>query len=106
MPTYEYKCTECGHCFDVIHGVNDNVEACESCGSPVRRVFHPVGVIFKGSGFYSTDNRSKSGNGAKPAGAPDTAAADKKTDESKPAEPPKPAEKAEKAEKAKEPEKE
>lgn len=103
MPTYEYKCKECGHCFDVIHGVNENVEACEACGSPVRRVFHPVGVIFKGSGFYSTDNRSKSSNGGKPASATEAAGTDKKAEEAKPADAPKP---AEKAEKAKEPEKE
>jgi predicted nucleic acid-binding Zn ribbon protein len=85
-----------------MHGVNENVEACEACGSPVRRVFHPVGVIFKGSGFYSTDNRSKSGNGSKAASAPESAGNGKKAEEAKPADAPKP---AEKAEKAKEPEK-
>ena len=83
MPTYEYKCTECGHCFEVIHGVHDNVEECEACGSKVRRVFHPVGVIFKGSGFYSTDNRSKSGNGGKVPSSAEAGSSDKKADEPK-----------------------
>ncbi len=62
MPTYEYKCCSCGRRFEVFHGVDESVESCEACGArDVRRVFHPVGVIFKGSGFYVTDSRG--GNG-------------------------------------------
>ncbi len=97
MPTYDYKCTACGHCFEAVHGFDEKVEDCEVCGLPVRRVFHPVGVIFKGSGFYSTDNRSKGGNGGKPASAAEAAGNGKKAEEAKPADAPKPAEKAEKA---------
>lgn len=98
MPTYEYKCTECGHRFDVVHKIDDNVEACELCGSRVRRVFHPIGVIFKGSGFYSTDHRSSgSGNGGKPAGSGDAGGGDKKEDESKPSDSAEPAAKTEKS---------
>ena len=55
MPTYEYKCKKCDKKFEVVHGINDSVDSCESCGGEVRRVFHPVGIVFKGSGFYATD---------------------------------------------------
>ncbi|MBU4173469.1 MAG: FmdB family transcriptional regulator [Actinobacteria bacterium] len=60
MPRYEYKCKDCGKTFEVVHGINDNVESCQFCGSEVRRLFHPVGIVFKGSGFYSTDSKSAS----------------------------------------------
>jgi putative FmdB family regulatory protein len=63
MPTYEYKCRGCGHTFEEMHGVDDRVEHCPECGGGVRRLFHPVGIIFKGSGFYKTDNRGSSDNG-------------------------------------------
>jgi putative FmdB family regulatory protein len=60
MPTYEYRCTN-GHTFEVIQRMADDpVETCEVCGAPVERVFHPVAVHFKGSGFYTTDYKSKS----------------------------------------------
>ena len=55
MPIYEYRCDN-GHHFDVMQKMTDGpVTACEVCGSPVQRVFHPVAVHFKGSGFYNTD---------------------------------------------------
>ena len=67
MPTYEYKCCSCGRRFEVFHGVNESVEECHACGGrEVRRVFHPVGVIFKGSGFYVTDSRGGNGNDGGP----------------------------------------
>jgi putative FmdB family regulatory protein len=59
MPIYEYRC-ENGHTFEVIQAMSDDpVEICEVCGAPVERVFHPVAVHFKGSGFYSTDYAGK-----------------------------------------------
>src|SRR5215468_704037 len=59
MPIYEYRC-ENGHTFEVIQSMSDDpVETCEECGAPVERVFHPVAVHFKGSGFYSTDYARK-----------------------------------------------
>jgi len=65
MPIYEYRCTN-GHTFEVIQGMSDDpVETCEVCGAPVERVFHPVAVHFKGSGFYSTDYANKAKAGAK-----------------------------------------
>lgn len=59
MPIYEYKC-EKGHVFEVMQRmVDDPVTSCEKCGKPVQRVFHPVAVHFKGSGFYNTDYGTK-----------------------------------------------
>jgi putative FmdB family regulatory protein len=55
MPIYEYRC-ENGHHFDVMQKMTDGpVTECQECGAPVQRVFHPVAVHFKGSGFYNTD---------------------------------------------------
>ena len=55
MPIYEYRC-ENGHLFEVMQKMTDNpVTVCETCQAPVQRVFHPVAVHFKGSGFYNTD---------------------------------------------------
>ena len=64
MPIYEYRCLN-GHTFEVIQSMSDDpVETCEVCGAPVERVFHPVAVHFKGSGFYSTDYAKKAKSGA------------------------------------------
>jgi putative FmdB family regulatory protein len=55
MPIYEYRC-ENGHLFEVMQKITeDPVTHCETCQAPVQRVFHPVAVHFKGSGFYNTD---------------------------------------------------
>ncbi len=59
MPIYEYKC-ENGHVFDVMQKLSeDPLTSCVECGAPVRKVLHPVGISFKGSGFYSTDYSKK-----------------------------------------------
>ena len=59
MPIYEYRC-ENGHVFEVFQSMSDDaVTECEVCGAPVERVFHPVAVHFKGSGFYTTDYAKK-----------------------------------------------
>ena len=64
MPIYEYRCLN-GHTFEVVQRMSDDpVETCEQCGAPVERVFHPVAVHFKGSGFYSTDYGAKAKAGA------------------------------------------
>jgi putative FmdB family regulatory protein len=58
MPIYEYECQSCGRRFEVFqHFSDDPVETCPECEGPVRRLIQPVGIIFKGSGFYVTDNR-------------------------------------------------
>jgi putative FmdB family regulatory protein len=55
MPIYEYRCKK-GHTFEVMQRMTDDaVAACETCSAPVERVFHPIAVHFKGSGFYNTD---------------------------------------------------
>jgi putative FmdB family regulatory protein len=60
MPIYEYKC-ETGHIFDIMQRMSeDPLTECVECGAPVRKVLHPVGISFKGSGFYSTDYSNKS----------------------------------------------
>jgi putative FmdB family regulatory protein len=55
MPIYEYRCEQ-GHTFEVMQRMSDDpVVSCQTCEAPVQRVFHPVAVHFKGSGFYNTD---------------------------------------------------
>ncbi|MDQ6815878.1 MAG: zinc ribbon domain-containing protein [Actinomycetota bacterium] len=55
MPIYEYRCEQ-GHTFEVIQRMSDDpLASCQTCSAPVQRVFHPVAVHFKGSGFYNTD---------------------------------------------------
>jgi putative FmdB family regulatory protein len=55
MPIYEYRC-ENGHLFESMQRITDDpVTHCEVCGAPVQRVFHPIAIHFKGSGFYNTD---------------------------------------------------
>jgi putative FmdB family regulatory protein len=74
MPIYEYRC-ERGHTFEVMQRMTDDpLTSCSTCESPVQRVFHPVAVHFKGSGFYSTDY------GKKKAGASSTSDSSSKSD--------------------------
>lgn len=64
MPIYEYKCEE-GHVFDTMQRMSDNpLTACIECGAPVKKLMQPVGISFKGSGFYSTDYSSGKANAA------------------------------------------
>ena len=95
MPIYEYRCDK-GHTFEVLQRMSDEpVKKCEVCGAPVQRVFHPVAVHFKGSGFYNTDygKQKRSGgssDGASPSsengkGSSETPKKSEKPAESKPA---------------------
>jgi putative FmdB family regulatory protein len=86
MPIYEYRCTKCDHQFEVTHAVAEAVERCERCDAPVRRVFSPVGIIFKGAGFHINDYRKtpapadgdgKSSSAAKESSAPKESPASK-----------------------------
>lgn len=63
MPTYTYKCNKCGYRFDQFqHFADDPLEICPNCQElALRKVYQPVGIVFKGKGFYATDNRSPSG---------------------------------------------
>ncbi|HKZ29227.1 MAG TPA: FmdB family zinc ribbon protein [Acidimicrobiia bacterium] len=61
MPTYEYACEKCGKRFDVVQSFSDKpLRKHQGCGGSVQKVFHPAGIIFKGSGFYVTDSKSNS----------------------------------------------
>ena len=63
MPTYEYVCSSCNHRFETWQKMTDEpLTTCPECGSHIRRVFFPAGIVFKGHGFYKTDH----GNGALP----------------------------------------
>ena len=69
MPTYQYTCTECGEPVETVQKFSDPpLTVCENCGGRLRKVFSPVGIVFKGSGFYRTDSRK---------GSTSTATADK-----------------------------
>lgn len=59
MPTYGYRCEECGHEFEVMQRMSDApLTTCPNCGSRLRKLLYPVGVQFKGSGFYTTDYKT------------------------------------------------
>jgi putative FmdB family regulatory protein len=61
MPTYEYRCRNCGHTFDVVQAMRDEtLTVCPLCGGELRKVFAPPAISFKGSGFYATDHGKKS----------------------------------------------
>jgi putative FmdB family regulatory protein len=74
MPTYEYACTECGDRIEVVQSISEApLTTCTVCGGTLRKVFSPVGIVFKGSGFYRTDSRGKPAAKADRAGAKDQA---------------------------------
>ena len=61
MPTYQYTCTECGEPVEAVQKFTDApLTVCPACGGRLRKVFSPVGIVFKGSGFYRTDSRNGS----------------------------------------------
>ena len=63
MPTYQYACTACDERLEVVQKfTDDSLTTCEVCGGPLRKVYSPVGIVFKGSGFYRTDSRNGSGS--------------------------------------------
>ncbi|MFI7398261.1 FmdB family zinc ribbon protein [Micrococcus luteus] len=73
MPTYAYRCKDCGHAFDVVQAFTDDaLTECPACGGVLRKQYGSVGVSFKGSGFYRTDSRS--GTGSAGGSASDSAA--------------------------------
>ena len=59
MPTYEYRCKDCGEHLEVVQSFKDRpLTECAACGGPLRKVFGNIGITFKGSGFYKTDSRA------------------------------------------------
>jgi putative FmdB family regulatory protein len=88
MPTYEYACTDCGTHVEVVQRMSDQpLTVCGFCGGRLRKVFHPAGILLKGSGFYKTDSRAKStsaasGDGAKEGAKKETGTGKKDTEKS------------------------
>src|SRR5580704_19421848 len=63
VPTYQYRCTECGEDLEVVQKFSDEpLTVCPACQGSLRKVFSPVGIVFKGSGFYRNDSRKGSGS--------------------------------------------
>ena len=91
MPTYQYVCTECGGQLEAVQKFTDEpLTVHDACGGRLRKVFSPVGIVFKGSGFYRTDSRSGGSSGpasgtAAKTGSDSSAASDSKPVDSKPA---------------------
>jgi putative FmdB family regulatory protein len=83
MPIYEYRCGN-GHHFEVFQAMSDDpVSVCPECGASVERLFHPVAVHFKGSGFYTTDYARKAGAKASTDGSGSESKESKDSKESK-----------------------
>jgi putative FmdB family regulatory protein len=81
MPTYTYQCDSCGHGFEAVQRfADDPLTECPECGATIRRVIQPVGVVFKGSGWYITDSRPKSSGDSDGASAAKAAKSADKTD--------------------------
>jgi putative FmdB family regulatory protein len=80
MPIYEYRC-ERGHTFEVMQRMTDDpLTSCSTCSAPVQRVFHPVAVHFKGSGFYNTDYGKKKGGASTSSSSETGSSKDSKSD--------------------------
>lgn len=79
MPTYQYRCTECGHDLEAVQKFTDAaLTECPSCGGSLRKVYNAVGVVFKGSGFYRTDSRKAPSEGSSDGGGSTSAPAKEK----------------------------
>ena len=90
MPTYQYACTnpDGKHQFEVVQSFTDApVSECPECGSPVRKIYGSVGVVFKGSGFYRTDSRSTASSNGSGSSSDGTTSDGKKSDGKKDAAP-------------------
>lgn len=84
MPTYQYRCKECGHKFEKRQRMSDDpIKECPVCGGSVRRVVGSVGIVFKGSGFYVTDNRRSNGKGRVKTTEKSSASSDKTKEDGK-----------------------
>ena len=83
MPTYQYVCTECGGQLEAVQKFTDEpLTVHETCGGRLRKVFSPVGIVFKGSGFYRTDSRDKSSSSSSDSSKTDSSKSDSSTSKS------------------------
>ncbi len=86
MPTYQYVCTECGGQLEAVQKFTDEpLTVHADCGGRLRKVFSPVGIVFKGSGFYRTDSRSGGASGTVSGAAPKTGSEAPTSADAKPA---------------------
>ena len=95
MPTYEYRCKDCGEHLEVVQAFTDDpLTECPACSGPLRKVFGNIGITFKGSGFYKTDSRpaaksesssSSSSSTSSESKSSDSKSSDSTSSESKPA---------------------
>ena len=78
MPAYDYRCPSCDHVFEVVRAISDRDDvSCPSCQAAAKRLFTPVGVVFKGSGFHNTDYRPRPKNEESSPSGKDSCAAPK-----------------------------
>jgi putative FmdB family regulatory protein len=83
VPTYQYACTDCADRLEVVQKFTDDpLTVCPSCGGKLRKIFSPVGIVFKGSGFYRTDSRP-SQKSSEPAASSANGSDSKKSDSAK-----------------------
>ena len=83
MPIYGYRCSACGHEFEILQKMTDKpLTSCPKCGSPLAKKLYPIGISFKGSGFYTTDYKS-SGAGSDSASSNGASGASESASESK-----------------------
>jgi putative FmdB family regulatory protein len=83
MPTYGYKCGNCGHQFEIVQRISEEpLKVCPKCQGKLSKMLYPVGISFKGSGFYSTDYKSAGKDSA--ASSNGSASSSEKSGESKP----------------------
>ncbi|MDR7480980.1 MAG: zinc ribbon domain-containing protein [Armatimonadota bacterium] len=91
MPVYEYRCRQCRHQFEQVQPVGQPAPVCPRCGGETRKVYSSVGLIFKGSGFHTTDYRKPAranGDGATPPAGASTKKEDTAAPASAPPSPP------------------
>ena len=81
MPIYGYRCRNCGHEFEILQKMSDAPpKACPKCSGELQKILYPAGVIFKGSGFYSTDYKSGSKGSSSSSSNGSDSSSDKKSD--------------------------
>ncbi len=86
MPTYEYACTACGERTEAKQSFDDPpLEVCPACGGRLRKLYSPVGIVFKGSGFYATDSKRSGSSTGSSDGASDTSKTSKPKGDKAPA---------------------
>lgn len=68
MPIYGYRCKQCGHEFEILQSISDApLKTCPECVGPLQKQLYPVGIVFKGSGFYNTDYKNSRSQASTPA---------------------------------------